>query len=44
MSVGEKVSWTVLPAIEPAGKTPGEVVALAEASIRREQNARVVAV
>lgn len=36
MSVGEQVSWTVLPAIEPAGRTPDEVAALAEASIRRE--------
>ncbi|HUP92467.1 MAG TPA: lysophospholipid acyltransferase family protein [Solimonas sp.] len=36
MSVGERLSWTVLPAIEPAGRTPGEVVALAEASVRSE--------
>lgn len=37
MSVGERVSWTTLTAIEPAGKTPDEIAALAEASIRREQ-------
>lgn len=36
MSVGEQISWTVLPAIEPKGKTPDEVAALAEESIRRE--------
>jgi 1-acyl-sn-glycerol-3-phosphate acyltransferase len=36
MSVGERISWTVLPAIEPNGKSPDEVAALAEQSIRRE--------
>ncbi|MDB5985794.1 MAG: 1-acyl-sn-glycerol-3-phosphate acyltransferase [Nevskia sp.] len=36
MSAGERVSWTVLPMIEPKGKLPDQVVALAQASIRRE--------
>jgi 1-acyl-sn-glycerol-3-phosphate acyltransferase len=36
MSVGEHLCWNVLPAIEPAGKTPDEIVALAEASVRAE--------
>lgn len=36
MSVGEHLSWTVLPAIEPGGKTPDEVAAQSEASIRLE--------
>ncbi len=40
MPVGEHISWTVLPAIEPAGKTPDEVAALAEQSIRGEFLAR----
>lgn len=40
MSVGENISWTVLPAIEPAGRTPGEIVALAEEAVRREFAAR----
>ena len=40
MSPGERIGWTVLPAIEPAGKTPDEVAALAEQSIRGEFAAR----
>lgn len=36
MSVFERVSWTVLPAIDPQGKTPDAVAALAEAAIRDE--------
>ena len=36
MSVGEQVSWMVLPAIEPADKTPEQIAGLAEESIRRE--------
>jgi len=40
MPVGERISWTVLPAIEPEGKSPDEVAALAEQSIRREYTAR----
>lgn len=35
MSVGEHVSWAVLPAIEPMGKTPEQIAALAEQSIRQ---------
>lgn len=38
MSVGERLSWTVLRPIDPAGKSPDEVVSLAEALIRQEQN------
>ncbi|TJY65022.1 1-acyl-sn-glycerol-3-phosphate acyltransferase [Sinimarinibacterium sp. CAU 1509] len=37
MSVGETLSWSVLPAIDPAGKTSDQVAALAEASIRAER-------
>ncbi len=37
MSFGERLHWSVLPAIETAGKTPDEVAALAEASVRAEQ-------
>ncbi|MGH8460465.1 MAG: lysophospholipid acyltransferase family protein [Stenotrophobium sp.] len=37
MAVGERIGWTVLPAIEPAGKTAEETAALAENSIRRAQ-------
>ena len=40
MPVGERISWTVLPAIEPGGRSPDEVVALAEASIRSEHRSR----
>jgi len=40
MPVGERISWTVLAAIEPEGKTPDEVAALAEQSIRCEYAAR----
>ena len=35
MSVGEKISWTVLPAIDPQDKTAAEVAVLVEESIRR---------
>ena len=35
MSVGEQISWTVLPAIDPQGKNITEVVVLVEESIRR---------
>ena len=35
MSVGEKISWTVLPAIDPQNKTAAEVAVLVEESIRR---------
>ncbi len=37
MSVGEKLSWSVLPAIDAAGKTADQVAALAEGSIRAER-------
>jgi 1-acyl-sn-glycerol-3-phosphate acyltransferase len=37
MSFGEHLHWSVLAGIEPAGKTPDEVAALAEASVRAEQ-------
>lgn len=36
MSVGEQVSWTILPAIDPQDKTVNEVAALVEESIRKE--------
>jgi len=36
MSVGEQVSWTILPAIDPQDKTVNEVAALVEESIRNE--------
>lgn len=35
MSVGEQISWTVLPAIDPQGKNITEVAVLVEESIRR---------
>jgi 1-acyl-sn-glycerol-3-phosphate acyltransferase len=35
MSVGENISWTILPAIEPEGKTPNEIAMLAEQCIRQ---------
>jgi len=41
MAVGERIGWTVLPAIEPGGRTPDEVAALAEQSIRQEFAAQV---
>lgn len=44
MSVGERISWTVLPMIEPQGKSPDQVVALARASIQREHLAQTIAV
>lgn len=37
MSVGERLCWSVLPAIEPAGKSPDEIAALAEARVRAER-------
>ncbi len=40
MGVGEQLSWTVLPAIEPAGRSLDEVVAEAESSIRAEHSRR----
>ena len=43
MPAGVHVGWTVLPAIEPAGKTPEQIVALAEHSIRQEQAIRTQA-
>ncbi|SMO54769.1 lysophospholipid acyltransferase family protein [Solitalea koreensis] len=36
LGFGEKLSWNILPAIEPKGKTPDEVIELAENSIRKE--------
>ena len=36
LSFGEKMSWTVLDPIEPAGLTADEVVALAEKAIRKQ--------
>jgi len=43
MSFGERISWTVLPMIEPQGKLPDQVVALAQASIRHEWLAQTAA-
>jgi 1-acyl-sn-glycerol-3-phosphate acyltransferase len=40
MSVGEKISWTVLPAIDPQDKTAAEVAVLVEESIRQEFEAQ----
>ena len=34
MSVGERLCWTVLPAVDPEGKTPEEIAATAEQRIR----------
>ncbi len=40
MSVGEQISWTVLPAIDPQGKNINEVAVLVEESIRRAYEAK----
>ena len=40
MSVGERIGWTVLPAIDPRGKNANEVAQLAEESVRREYEAQ----
>ncbi len=37
MSFGEHLSWNVLPAIDPGGRSSGDVVAAAEAAIRSAQ-------
>ncbi len=42
MGVGEQLSWTVLPAIEPAGRPLDEVIAEAESSIRAEHDRRAL--
>ncbi len=43
MTFGERISWTVLPMIEPQGKAPEQVVALAQASIQRAWQAQRLA-
>ncbi|MGH8505245.1 MAG: lysophospholipid acyltransferase family protein [Stenotrophobium sp.] len=40
MSLGSRIDWTVLPAIETRDKTPDEAAQLAEQSVRREFMAR----
>lgn len=36
LSPFEKLRWVILPAIDPAGKTPSEMIALAENAVRLE--------
>ena len=40
MSVGENISWTILPAIDPHDKTAAEVAVLVEESIRQAFHAK----
>jgi hypothetical protein len=40
MSLGNRIDWTVLPAIETRDKSPDEAAQLAEQSVRREFTAR----
>lgn len=44
MSLGNRIDWTVLPAIETHDKSPDEVALLAEQSVRREFVARTQSV